>query len=108
MGLNLTPIEGGRGQRVPLEDIRTDVSETIEEAFKEGEGQRFETEPITDSVHGLTGKEAADEWLTEARSYAYQRPAGRLVVTGNAVKTGAVRFMVETYVKPEKDETDSE
>lgn len=104
-GLALSPIKGGKS-RTPLADIDQSVIDTIDEAyeyFKDNEG-RLQTEPFTD-------KEAGEDWLSDARSYAYQRPAGRLVVSGNTARAPGnsekdgkgpyvVRFTVEAYVAP--------
>jgi len=85
--------------RTKLEDIDPDVVEAIEEAYKhclEVPDERIEA--------GFDNQEAADDFLTEARAYAFQRPEGRVVIVGNTTKKGAARFRVETYVKPETDD----
>ena len=106
-GLNLTPIDAGKGSRTALEDISEEIRETVEEAFTfcQENAQRLQT-PAFES------KEDAEDWLSEARAYAYQREAGRLVVTGNAAKAPeqaekdkgmyVARFRVEAYVAPEQ------
>ncbi len=99
MALNLTPVTSGRGSRIPLDEIHTEVTETIEEAYaycKENDN-RLETPDF------LT-KQSAEEWLSDARAYAYQRAAGRLVIIGNTAKGSekgyyTARFRVEQYVK---------
>lgn len=110
-GLNLTPIPASkRGSRTPLADIDTSVGETVEEAFTycQASPDRLQSDPFT-------SKDAAEEWLTEARAYAYQRPAGRLVVAGNSSQArledgkpdGAkyvVRFRVVPFVAAESAE----
>jgi len=80
---------------VPLEDIDPDVIAAVEEAYsfcKESDN-RLE---ITFTAAG-----DAEVFLTAARSYAYQRDAGRLVVIGNVAREGLVaRFRVTAYVPP--------
>lgn len=103
-GLNLTPIPAGKGSRTPLADIDPAVAETVEEAFVycQSNAERLQTDPFP-------SKDDADAWLSEARAYAYQREAGRIVVSGNAARASkeaggpvahVVRFRVEPYVAP--------
>jgi hypothetical protein len=97
-GLDLTPIEGGRHSRTPIEQIDPVIGETVEEAYafcKANAGSRVTTP-------SLGSKEAAEFWLSDARAYAYQREAGRLVVTGNTDKEGRARFSVSEYLAPVK------
>src|SRR5271163_20883 len=77
-GLDLTPVSGGRGSRTPLAEIDTTLAETIEEAkvYCESHSDRLQTPSFPD-------RDSAERWLSEARAYAYQRPAGRIVVSGN-------------------------
>jgi hypothetical protein len=103
MALNLTPIKAGKGSRTPLAEIDPEVSSTVEEAYEfcQADSQRLQTPEFA-------SKEDAEDWLTEARAYAYQREAGRVIVAGNPATgttkgTYVVRFRVETYVKPATD-----
>jgi hypothetical protein len=101
-GLDLTPIEGsGRsGGRIPLEDISAVVAETVDEAYAYFTDSpqplpRLQTPPFS-------SKEVAEKFAREARSYAYQRPAGRLVFSGNPARSGnkgeyVIRFRVDAY-----------
>jgi hypothetical protein len=89
--------------RTKLEDIEPDVIEAVEEAYKhclEVPDERIEAE--------FDSQDAAEDFLTEARAYAYQRPEGRVVVVGNTTKKGAARFRVETYVAPTAGEAEAE
>lgn len=105
-GLNLTPIEKsgrGRGSRKALADIPAEIAETIEEAYG-----YFQTENAMDRLQtpDFDTKEAADDFLRDARAYAYHREAGRLVVTGNSAKSPTkgkwvARFDVAQYVEDE-------
>lgn len=109
-GLNLTPIKGGSGRK-QLAEISDSLKETVEEAivyFADHTG-RLETE-------AFTSKDVADNWLSEARAYCYQRPAGRMVLSGNparakgnTLKDGAgpyvVRFSIEPYVASVSDDS---
>ena len=89
--------------RTKLEDIDPDIVEAVEEAYKhclEVPDERIEA--------AFGNQDAADDFLTEARAYAYQRPEGRVVVVGNTTKKGAARFRVETYVAPAGGESETE
>jgi hypothetical protein len=100
MALTLTPVTPGR-RRTPLEAIDPEVSETIEEAYEfcKGDEQRLETPDFPTRAD-------AENWLSDARAYAYQRGTieglSRVVINGN-VATGSVkdayvaRFRVEDY-----------
>jgi hypothetical protein len=85
--------------RTKLEDIEPDVIEAVEEAY-----QHCLLVPDERIEAAFDSQDAADDFLTEARAYAYQRKAGRVVITGNTTKHGAARFRVETYVKPASDD----
>jgi hypothetical protein len=103
MALNLTPIKAGKGQRTPLEEIDAELAETIEEAYA-----FCQTDPQRLQTPEFASKEDAEDWLSEARAYAYQREAGRVIVAGNPATgttkgTYVVRFRVEEYVKPATD-----
>ena len=104
MPLNLHPIEGGTKGRIPLSEIDPDVAEAVEEAFaycNEHPGMKLQTDPFQ-------SKDDAESFLKHARSYAYQRNAGRLTVTGNPAKgdqdgTFVARFSVTAYVAAESE-----
>src|SRR5271155_5344997 len=97
-GLDLTPIEAGRGGRKALDEIPAETAETVEEAYAYclENANRLQT-PAMES------KDAVESWLSDARAYAYHRPAGRLTVSGNAARSESgsakfvARFRVETY-----------
>ena len=97
MPIDLTPVSGGKNARIPLEDISSEVIQAVDEAYEWGKEnpQRLEA--------NFTTQDVADAFLHEARSYAYQRPDGRLVVSGNTTKKGAARFRVTDYKAPESD-----
>lgn len=89
--------------RKPMEDIDPDVIGAVEEAYKhclKVEDERIQAE--------FANQDEAEDFLRDARSYAYQRPEGRVVVIGNTTKKGTTNFRVETYVKPEENEKASE
>jgi hypothetical protein len=96
MPLELTAIEPSGKTRVPLEDIEPDVVQAVEEAleFCRGTSQRLEA--------SFADKDTAEDFLHQARSYAYWRKdtTGRLVVSGNPTSKGKARFRVEEYVAP--------
>lgn len=109
-GLDLTPIKAGRGGRTPLASIDPTVVETVEEAFAfcSQDASRLQTP-------AFASKDDGEDWLSEARSYAYQRPVGRVVVEGNTSqartatggKDGAkyvVRFRVVPFIPASSDE----
>lgn len=96
MGLTLTPIATGGRSRTALEDVDADTALAVEEAYEWCQANpagRLETPPFAD-------RDAAEGFLHEARSYAYQRPAGRVVVSGNSTGKFVVRFRVDPYVAP--------
>lgn len=99
MPIDLTPMKASGKSRTPLEKIDPDVVEAIESAYTycQTSDERLSGQ--------FESQDAADEFLHQARSYAYQREAGRLVVTGNSTQKGQARFRVELYVKPTEDET---
>jgi hypothetical protein len=106
-GLDLTPIPASkRGSRTPLADIDASLRETVEEAFVycSASAERLQTP-------AFATKDDAEEWLSDARAYAYQRENGRLVVEGNSSRAPkpdgskdavqhVVRFRVVPFVAP--------
>jgi hypothetical protein len=94
MALTLTPIAASGKSRTPADQIDADTAVAVEEAYEwcQANAGRLQAD--------LRTREAAEEFLHDARSYAYQRPAGRLTVAGNPTAKGLVRFRVEAYVKP--------
>lgn len=97
MPITLTAVPRG-WTRTELDAIPPDVIEAIEEAYthcQENPGERIQAT--------FTTQDEADEFLAQARSYVYQRPAGRLAVVGNSTKKGQARFRVEAYVAPATD-----
>lgn len=103
--MQFTPVTGNTKTRTPLADIPADVQTDLEEVYTwsiaDGNTEsRLATEPFET-------REDAEDYLSLARSWGYQRPAGRVVVTGNTAKgvpTGFVaRFRIDTYVKPADD-----
>jgi hypothetical protein len=82
--MDFTPIDasGRGGGRKPLADIPADTAEAVEEAYMfctAAPDKRLQTAPFAN-------REEAEDWLRDARAYAYQRPAGRLVVAGNPAR----------------------
>lgn len=97
MPIPLTAVPRG-WTRTELDAIPPDVIQAVEEAYthcQENPGERIQA--------AFTTQDEADEFLAQARSYVYQRPAGRLAVVGNSTKKGQARFRVETYVAPATD-----
>lgn len=104
MPIVLTPLAGSGRTRTPADEIPEDTAQAVEEAFEycqANPNMRLETEPYDT-------KESAEQFLKDARSYAYHRKdsKGRLVVTGNPatkavgdVKKYVARFTVEPYVE---------
>lgn len=105
-GLDLTPIGKsgrGRGSRKSLADIPAVVAETVEEAY--GYFQTADALPRLQTPD-FTTREEAEDFLSDARAYAYQREGGRLIVSGNAAQSKnkgkfIARFSVEQYVEDE-------
>ena len=105
MPLNLHPVPPSSKQRIPLSEISPDIQEAVEDAYAyctEHPGERLETDPFESKLD-------AEDFLKQARSYAYQRATGRLTVTGNPAKgpqdgTFVARFSVAAYVGSETDE----
>jgi hypothetical protein len=95
MPIALSAVKKG-SSRKPLAQIDPDIVEAVEEAYKhclEVEDERIQA--VFDT------QDDAEKFLRDARSYAYQRPEGRVVVVGNTTTKGHARFRVETYVAPE-------
>lgn len=90
----MTPIKAGGKSRVPLDEIPEDVSQAVEDAYAYCIGSDERLEAKFDS------QDEAETFLHQARSYAYQRPAGRLVVAGNSTQKGMARFRVVGYTAP--------
>jgi len=92
MSLTLQPTGKipGKLVRTPLDEISQDVKDAVEEAYV-----YCQTNEDSLTVKVANNKAEADAWLKEARSYAYAREAGRVVVYGNGVKSGNVNFRVE-------------
>lgn len=104
MAITLTALPPGNAtSRKALEDIDDDVKAAIEDAYKYNEDS-----PAERLEAAFTTQEKAEEFLKDARAYAFQRPAGRLVVTGNTTKKGQARFRVAAYVAPEDGEEEDE
>jgi hypothetical protein len=93
--LEALPGGSGRQPRIPLADIDPEVVSAVDEAFA------YNAENPTDRLSAkFASQEDAEAFLREARSYAYHREAGRLVVSGNAVASGHARFRVFAYGAP--------
>lgn len=103
--MELIPIAKASKSRIPLDEIDPETIKTVEEVYEfcqANPDQRIQTPDFAT-------KEAAERFLREARSYAYARPDGRVVVTGNPASgtvkgTYNVRFSVDPYVAPETDD----
>lgn len=98
MPIEITAIPGGTGRqpRIPLEEIDPEVAQAVEDAFT------YNAENPSERLQAAFGdSKAADEFLKEARDYAYQREAGRVVVEGNSTSKGYARFRVFAYEAPE-------
>ena len=106
MALTLKPIGVSGKSRVPLENVDADIATAVEEAYAwcQANPGRLETEALTD-------RDAAEGFLKQARSYAYQRPEGRVIVTGNPASAdggkAVVRFRVDAYTAPAAEATAS-
>jgi len=102
--LNMRPVESGHRPRTELDKIPADIRDTLEEALADAPGMRLEVGPFALNDKGepvvITGnddakgtKEAAEEWLVHARSYAYFRDP-RATFAGNPTQAGLVRFTI--------------
>jgi hypothetical protein len=103
MPIALTAIPGGAASsRTPLGEIDADIKTAVEDALL------FCADDASQRVQAaFETKEAGEDFLREARAYAYQRPAGRVVVSGNVTAKGFARFRVLDYVAPD-GETEGE
>jgi hypothetical protein len=92
MALELTIVPAGTGRRArtDIDDIDLDVVTAVKEAyaFCQTSADRLSAT--------FSSEEAANEFLSEARDYAYQADP-RLVVEGNTTKKGQARFRVMLY-----------
>lgn len=104
MAITLVAIPGGAAtSRTPLDKIDDDVKSAVEDALlynQDSPAERLEAQ--------FENEAEALAFLAEARAYAYQRPNGRVTVSGNATKKGAARFRVLPYVAPEDGGTEEE
>lgn len=89
--------------RKPVDQIDPDIVTAVEEAFThclDVPDERIEAKFETQAE--------AENFLADARSYAYARPAGRVVVVGNSTQKGYARFRVEPYTAKADDESEDE
>jgi hypothetical protein len=110
-GLSMRPVSSGHRPRAASDQISADVRDTLNEAFTDAPGERLEVGPfVLDSdgqpveVEGAFSsdgelikkgtKEAAEEWLWQARSYAMIREPRDYTFAGNPTQAGLVRFTV--------------
>ena len=92
MPLTLTPVPKGSGRsRLAMEDIDADVVEAVNDAFSYCQDHPDERLSIA-----LGSTEAAEDFLRQARSYAYHATP-RLVVAGNVTQKGEARFTVDLW-----------
>jgi hypothetical protein len=94
MALTMTPIGVTGKTRLPVDQISPDTILAVDEAL-----EWCGVNPGRLEVK-FADQDAADAFLKEARSYAYVREAGRVVVVGNTTQKGAARFRVEPYTAP--------
>jgi hypothetical protein len=94
MALTMTPIGVAGKTRLPVEQISPDTIQAVDEAL-----EWCGLNPGRLEVK-FADQDAADTFLKEARSYAYVREAGRVVVVGNSTQKGAARFRIEPYTAP--------
>jgi hypothetical protein len=94
MALTMTPIGVAGKTRLPVDQISPDTIQAVDEAL-----EWCGVNPGRLEVK-FADQDAADVFLREARSYAYVRKAGRVVVVGNSTQKGAARFRVESYMAP--------
>jgi hypothetical protein len=111
MGIALTAVPKSQRTRTPIEDIDPDVITAVNEALA-----YCDEHPADRVAADFETVAAAEEFLTDARSYAYQAEP-RLVVAGNVTRKGGgekrelpqARFTVALWVKSETDtDTDTE
>lgn len=92
MPITLTPVPRGGGRsRLALEDIDQDVITAVNEAF-----DYCQDHPDERVSAPLGSQDAAEDFLKQARSYAYWAEP-RLVVAGNVTQKGEARFTVDLW-----------
>ena len=92
MPLTLVPVPKGAGRsRLALEDIDPEVAEAVNDAFMYCQDHPDERLSIA-----LGTTDAAEDFLRQARSYAYHATP-RLVVAGNVTQKGEARFTVDLW-----------
>lgn len=91
MAITLTAVPKAQRQRTPIEEINPEVIEAVNEALEYC--QEHPDERVSASFETVA---EAEEFLTDARSYAYQAQP-RLVVTGNTTRKGQARFIVTLW-----------
>jgi hypothetical protein len=103
MGFTLVPVEPtGRGSRILLEEIDTDVVTAVQEAYVWGKTHPGKLEIDFGADTAETGGQnavAAARFIKHARDYVYQNEP-RLVVDGYPTRKNEVRFRVDLYVAP--------
>lgn len=92
MPITLIPVpKGGGRSRIAMEDIDPEVVTAVNEAFA-----YCQDHPDERVSAPLGTEEAAEDFLRQARSYAYHATP-RLVVTGNVTQKGDARFTVDLW-----------
>lgn len=98
------PPSGRARERKPLDQIHADIKAGVDEIYEwcQANNGRIElsAEQVKTVVPGTfeTAQARAEEFLNDARDYAYQRQP-RLVVAGNTTRKGHARLRVTLYVK---------
>jgi hypothetical protein len=107
VAITLTAVPKSQRTRTPIEDIDPDVITAVNEAL-----EYCDEHPDERVAADFATVAEAEEFLTDARSYAYQAEP-RLVVAGNVTRKGGgpnrdlpqARFTAVLWVK---DETETE
>lgn len=98
------PPSGRARERKPLDQIHADIKAGVDEIYEWCQTNHGRIELSADQIKTVvpgtfeTAQERAEQFLNDARDYAYQRQP-RLVVAGNTTRKGYARLRVTLYVK---------
>lgn len=98
------PPSGRARERKPLDQIHADIKAGVDEIYEWCQVNDGRIELSADQIKSVvpgkfeTAQARAEQFLNDARDYAYQKQP-RLVVAGNTTQKGHARLRVSLYVK---------